>query len=136
MVLDSDGPPARVAVVEGTVVGSAAVRGYRVSSYAVATRQLCNTTPCAAVLPQGQQQVTFQSVSDGERVLRLATRDREVRNDWRARFHARRERLERFCRRRGIGFLPLRTGDPVDGRLLDRLSARAFGRSARSGGLS
>jgi hypothetical protein len=68
VVLDSEGPPARVALVEGTMTASASVRGYRVSSYAVATRQLCDTTPCAAVLPQGQQQITFQGVEDGERV--------------------------------------------------------------------
>lgn len=72
-------------------------------------------------------------VSDGEQVLRLATADPGLRNAWHARFAARRTRLENFCRRYGIAFLALRTGEPTGHRLAERL-ARSLRRGTRNGG--
>jgi len=50
-------------------------------------------------------------VSDGTRVLELPAGNRRWRNEYAARFAARRERLESLCRRRGMAFLPLETGE-------------------------
>jgi len=71
-------------------------------------------------------------VSDGERVLRLTTRDRAWRAEWQARFADRRARLERLCRRRGMAFLALCTSEGPAGLRAHRLAA-AFRPRARSG---
>lgn len=52
-------------------------------------------------------------VSDGTRVLELPTGSRRWREEYAARFAARRERLETLCRERGMGFVAIRTGDDV-----------------------
>ncbi|MBM4247174.1 MAG: DUF58 domain-containing protein, partial [Deltaproteobacteria bacterium] len=52
-------------------------------------------------------------VSDGSRVLELPTASRRARDEYAARFAARRARLETSCRERGMGFVALRTGDDV-----------------------
>lgn len=72
-------------------------------------------------------------VTDGERVLRLATRDRGWCAEWQERFAARRARLERLCRRHGMAFLELSTGVGLVGLRPERLAA-AFRRRARTGG--
>lgn len=66
-------------------------------------------------------------VSDGRRVLRLWSGDRRWRSEYASSFAHRRERLEALCRRRGMAFLSLRTGeDAADVLRADRF-ARAFG---------
>jgi uncharacterized protein (DUF58 family) len=72
-------------------------------------------------------------VSDGSSVLRLETRDRRWCEEWQARFATRRERLERLCRRRGIGFLTLGTGESCQGLRADRLAAALRVRKAVGG---
>ena len=52
-------------------------------------------------------------VSDGTRVLELPTGSRRWREEYAARFAARREKLETLCRERGMGFVSIRTGDDV-----------------------
>lgn len=52
-------------------------------------------------------------VSDGARVLELPTGSRRWREEYAARFAARRETLETLCRERGMGFVAIRTGDDV-----------------------
>ena len=52
-------------------------------------------------------------VSDGTRVLELPTGSRRWREEYAARFAARREKLETLCRERGMGFVAIRTGDDV-----------------------
>jgi uncharacterized protein (DUF58 family) len=52
-------------------------------------------------------------VSDGTRVLELPTGSRRWRDEYAARFAARRERLETLCRERDMGFVAIRTGDDV-----------------------
>jgi len=63
-------------------------------------------------------------VSDGSRVLELPTASRRARDEYAARFAARRARLETSCRERGMGFVALRTGDDVTA-LLRRAARRA-----------
>lgn len=50
-------------------------------------------------------------VSDGARVLELPAASRRWREQYAARFAARRERLETLCRERGMAFVALATGD-------------------------
>lgn len=71
-------------------------------------------------------------VSDGTRVLELPTGSRRWREEYAARFAARRERLETLCRERGMGFVALRTGDDASAllrggvqRVLPRATATA-----------
>jgi uncharacterized protein (DUF58 family) len=61
-------------------------------------------------------------VSDGSRVLELPTASRRARDEYAARFVARRDRLEALCRERGMRFVAIRTGD--DGATLLRGGAR------------
>jgi uncharacterized protein (DUF58 family) len=72
-------------------------------------------------------------VTDGERVLRLGTRERGWRAAWQARLATRRARLDRLSRRHGMGFLEMCTSEaslPLGG---ERLGA-ALRRRTRSGG--
>lgn len=56
-------------------------------------------------------------VSDGTRVVELPTRSRRWRDEYAARFAARRGRLETLCRRSGMTFVAIATGDDVAARL-------------------
>jgi uncharacterized protein (DUF58 family) len=78
----------------------------------------------------------FYRVSDGERVLQLATGDGEWRREYAQRFAARRAALEGLCGRRGMGFLALRTGNDCKEILRTDRFARAFGGARPIGGRS
>jgi uncharacterized protein (DUF58 family) len=72
-------------------------------------------------------------VSDGSSVLRLETRDRKWCAEWQSRFATRRDRLEQLCRRRGVGFLTLGTGEGCGGLRADRLGTALRVSTARGG---
>jgi len=65
--------------------------------------------------------------SDGQRVLRLWSGDGRWRSEYASSFARRRERLMTLCRRRGMAFLPLETGDDAAEVLRADRFARAFG---------
>jgi uncharacterized protein (DUF58 family) len=79
-------------------------------------------------------------VSDGERVLALAGFDREWQREYREGFERRRSRVESFCRRRGVTFVSLRTGDDpgetIASRIRPRRSRRAGAAAPAPGGMS
>lgn len=64
VVIGSPDAKARVDVVQGTYAASGFARGVYVSAYGVATKSVCEATPCAVVLPQGEHRLTFRGVSD------------------------------------------------------------------------
>jgi uncharacterized protein (DUF58 family) len=100
--------------------------------------RLAQRAEVAAVLVYDDLETTAPTgdglrVSDGSSVLRLETRDRQWSAEWQARFAARRERLERLCRRRGIAMLSLGTGESRQSLRADRLAA-ALRVPTRTGG--
>jgi len=75
----------------------------------------------AAPPPSGQYRV-----SDGARVLELPAGNRRWRDEYAARFAARRERLETLCRERGMAFVTLATGQDCAAALRVARGARAL----------
>jgi hypothetical protein len=77
-------------------------------------------------------------VSDGSRVIELPTGSRRWREEYAARFAARREKLEMLCRERGMAFVAIRTGDDVAallrGGVRRAMPAPASGRRVAAGG--
>lgn len=75
----------------------------------------------------------YYRISDGERVAVLDAARADQKAAWARHFAARRGRLELFCRKHGIAFLPVRTGDDPAAILHPERLGRARGGRGVSG---